>query len=95
MDMPKPFTVASSSSSDSTAAADRVRDGDLAYISAALGSELASLSGNRLLITGGAGFLGYYLDQTATHWNRSRPSEAIRIDVFDSYLRGVPDWLTG
>jgi nucleoside-diphosphate-sugar epimerase len=94
MDMPKPFTVASSSSSDTTAAADRVRDNDLEYISSALGSELASLAGKRLLITGGAGFLGYYLVQTATHWNRTRPSDAIRVDVFDSYLRGVPAWLT-
>ena len=54
----------------------------------------SALGGNRLLITGGAGFLGYYLVQAATSWNRNHSADAIQIDVFDSYLRGVPHWLT-
>ncbi len=32
------------------------------------------MAGKRLLITGGAGFLGYYLVQAALHWNRTRAS---------------------
>jgi dTDP-glucose 4,6-dehydratase/UDP-glucuronate decarboxylase len=51
------------------------------------------MAGSRLLITGGAGFLGYYLVQAAVHRNRTSPGSAVTIDVFDSYLRGVPEWL--
>jgi UDP-glucuronate decarboxylase len=94
MDMQKPFTVENSSSSEAIAAADRVRERDLDYIVEALRDELATMAGHRLLITGGAGFLGYYLVQAATHWNRREPSARIAVDVFDSYLRGVPEWLT-
>jgi nucleoside-diphosphate-sugar epimerase len=54
--------------------------------------ELARLSGKRLLITGGAGFLGYYLVQTILQWNKLS-ADAIHITVFDSYIRGVPGWL--
>ena len=43
--------------------------GDLAHILDAAGAELSELAGARLLVTGGAGFLGYYLVQAALHWN--------------------------
>ena len=67
---------------------------DLDYICDSLREELAQLAGKRLLITGGAGFLGYFLVQAALHFN-SRHSAAERIDVtvFDNYIRGLPDWL--
>ncbi len=69
-------------------------DEDLDSVCADLRSEFASMSGGRLLITGGGGFLGYYLVQAALHWNRSQPASA-RLDVvvYDNYMRGVPDWL--
>ncbi len=71
-----------------------VVDLDLNYICASLSEELGLMSGKRLLITGGAGFLGYYLVQAALHWNkRQKGAEAIRVSVFDNYVRGVPDWL--
>ena len=35
-----------------------------------LATDLPRIAGKRLLITGGAGFLGYYLVQTALAWNR-------------------------
>lgn len=72
-----------------------VRD-DLERICAGAAAELDELSGHHVLITGGAGFLGYYLVQALCHRNRSRPSnEAIRLTVFDNFVRGAPPWLTG
>jgi dTDP-glucose 4,6-dehydratase/UDP-glucuronate decarboxylase len=58
-----------------------------------LREELGSLAGRRLLITGGAGFLGYYLVQVPLAWNGLGLGEPIRVTVFDNYARGVPRWL--
>jgi dTDP-glucose 4,6-dehydratase/UDP-glucuronate decarboxylase len=67
---------------------------DLEYICTNLGKELETLSGNRLLLTGGAGFLGYYIVQSLLHWNKiSGKNEKIDLTVFDNYIRGVPPWL--
>jgi dTDP-glucose 4,6-dehydratase/UDP-glucuronate decarboxylase len=75
-------------------AADEVLSADLAHLHTQLREELPALAGHRLLITGGAGFLGYYLVQTITHWNR-RAGAADRVDltVWDNFFRGVPAWL--
>ena len=52
------------------------------------------MSGSSLLITGGGGFLGFYLVQAALHWNRTRAGGAkIDVTVYDNYMRGVPAWL--
>lgn len=67
---------------------------DLAYICHHLQAEFAEMAGRRLLIVGGAGFLGYYLVQAALHWNRQHPAAPIAVIVFDNYIRGVPAWLT-
>lgn len=68
---------------------------DLDLLSRVLADELGALAGKRLLITGGAGFLGYYLVQTATHFNRSAdPSRRIGVTVFDNFSRGEPSWLS-
>jgi len=67
---------------------------DLAYIREALADELERLSGRRLLITGGAGFLGHYLVQAVLAWNREAGRKRIAVTVYDSYIRGVPAWLT-
>lgn len=68
---------------------------DLDYICSNLQTEFGSMSGKRLLITGGAGFLGYYLVQSVLDWNK-KSSEAgmIHVTVYDNYLRGVPAWLS-
>jgi UDP-glucuronate decarboxylase len=71
-----------------------VVDTDLAYICRHLEQSFAGMAGKRLLITGGAGFLGHYLVQSVLHWNRTRPEYSIRLAVFDSFIRGVPAWLT-
>ena len=92
--MQKPSTAKSSSSSEVRGRAAAVRDDDLEYIVRTLHAEFEAMAGRRLLITGGAGFLGYYLVQAATHWNRQNPDRSVVIEVFDSYLRGVPEWLT-
>jgi nucleoside-diphosphate-sugar epimerase len=68
---------------------------DLGLLCRLLSAELEQLAGESLLITGGAGFLGYYLVQTATQFNRSAtPSRRIALTVFDNFSRGVPAWLT-
>jgi hypothetical protein len=51
--------------------------------------------GKRLLVTGGAGFLGHYFVQAILHANR-RPGRApIALTIYDSFVRGIPGWLTG
>jgi UDP-glucuronate decarboxylase len=68
---------------------------DLNYMCGNLKEELAVMAGKKLLIIGGAGFLGYYLIQVILHWNASASSDnQIQLTVFDNYIRGVPDWLT-
>jgi UDP-glucuronate decarboxylase len=74
-------------------AAQQVVENDLEYICTNLAEEFPHLAGRKLLITGGAGFLGHYLVQSALYWNRKRSGAPIDVTVFDSYIRGVPDWL--
>jgi nucleoside-diphosphate-sugar epimerase len=69
---------------------------DLSYMADCLKSEFSAMSGKRLLITGGAGFLGHYFVQGALHWNRTNPDQApIYVVVYDSFVRGMPAWLSG
>jgi len=72
-----------------------VTNKDLEYIYSNLKEEFACLSDKRLLVTGGAGFLGHYLVQAVLYWNK-RTDEAlsIQLTVYDNYIRGVPAWLT-
>jgi dTDP-glucose 4,6-dehydratase/UDP-glucuronate decarboxylase len=67
---------------------------DLDFLTDQLKAELPKLAGRSLVIAGGAGFLGYYLVQTALHWNSKHDTAApIRVTVLDNFVRGVPDWL--
>jgi UDP-glucuronate decarboxylase len=69
-------------------------EGDLAYMTERLGDTLTPLEGKRLLITGGAGFLGYYLVQLILFHNRDcEQAKLIDLTVWDNYIRGVPAWL--
>ena len=75
--------------------AEQVVQNDLTYICTTNKDEFGTMSGGRLLITGGAGFLGYYLVQSVTHWNRHHaPQNPIGLTVWDNFSRGVPGWLT-
>jgi UDP-glucuronate decarboxylase len=77
------------------AAAERIVNEDLAFIARQAADELSALSGRQVVIAGGAGFLGYYLVQAPLHWNRTHPgSRPISVTVLDSFVRGVPAWLT-
>jgi len=81
---------------DSTArdAAASIVGDDLDYIATNLSGEFARMGGKRLLIVGGAGFLGYYLVQSVLHWNHRTASSPIEVTVYDNYIRGIPEWLS-
>ena len=67
---------------------------DLDLIREDLAPVFTRMAGNRLLVTGGAGFLGYYLVQAVTDWNRDRPvGDRVDLTVCDNFKRGAPDWL--
>lgn len=74
--------------------AEDVVSADLQHICKNLEVEFEQMAGKRLLIVGGAGFLGYYLVQSVLHWNKTAGGMPIALTVFDNYIRGVPDWLT-
>ncbi len=75
--------------------AEQVVTADLDYIIKAGAEEFAAMSGRRVMIAGGAGFLGYYLVQAALHWNAKNAAKApIKVIVMDNFIRGVPAWLT-
>lgn len=67
---------------------------DLEAICSDLTNEFGLMAGSRLLLTGGGGFLGYYLVQSLLHWNDTRSGGSkISVVVYDNYARGVPEWL--
>jgi nucleoside-diphosphate-sugar epimerase len=68
---------------------------DLSDIAARLAAEFGKLSGKKLLIVGGGGFLGYYLVQAPLAWNRLNKGPAIDVTVYDNWIRGTPSWLDG
>jgi UDP-glucuronate decarboxylase len=71
-----------------------VVSGDLRYIVETLGEELNLMAGHSLLITGGGGFLGYYLVQSVLEYNRSCPAvRRIQLTVYENGARGFPSWL--
>lgn len=68
---------------------------DLEHIGKEAQEGFRRMAGKRLLVVGGAGFLGYYLVQSVLAWNRTaRGGEGIDLTVFDNFIRGVPAWLT-
>ena len=68
------------------ATAAEVVDSDLASILDRAAAEFAEMAGKRLLVTGGAGFLGYYLVQGALAWNEAvRAGARIAITVLDNF----------
>ena len=67
---------------------------DLHYICRQLRSELPAICGKRVAITGGAGFLGYYLVQGVLHWNEISSAAPATVFVYDNFSRGTPKWLS-
>jgi UDP-glucuronate decarboxylase len=73
--------------------ADDVVSTDLDYCCTRLTGAFTRMAGRHVLLTGGAGFLGYYLVQTVLAWNRrSPPADRIAVTVLDNYIRGIPAW---
>ncbi len=71
-----------------------VIDTDLTFLATELAGELSTMAGSTVLITGAAGFLGYYLVQVPLHWNDTRGAGAkIRVVAVDNFMRGTPAWL--
>jgi nucleoside-diphosphate-sugar epimerase len=69
-------------------------ESDLTALTDAAADEFRAMEGSNLLLTGGAGFLGYYLVQAALFWNRrSAKGRPVHLTVVDNYKRGAPDWL--
>jgi UDP-glucuronate decarboxylase len=72
---------------------DEVVAQDLDSICSRLSEEFGRMAGSELLITGGAGFLGYYFVHAIHNHNRnSRQHDWISLTVFDNYIRGIPRW---
>ena len=68
--------------------------GDVDRICDRISNVLAALGGRKLLISGGAGFLGYELVSTVVAWNRRvTQREAIELTVWDTFVRRMPPWL--
>ena len=77
-----------------TPSADAIVAEDTAGVRDRIGDSLDRLAGGRLLISGGAGFLGYYMTLTILAWNREvDPAQRIRLTVWDNFARGKPAWL--
>jgi nucleoside-diphosphate-sugar epimerase len=75
---------------------EQLLDEDLDSVCSQLQQEFGRMAGGRLLITGGGGFLGYYLVQGALQWNKRAGGKGkIEVTVYDNYARGVPQWLEG
>jgi len=66
---------------------------DLSHLADALREEFKKMEGSNLLITGGGGFLGYYLVQSVLYWNEKRAAAPIDLTVIENYKRGAPEWL--
>jgi len=75
--------------------AEQVAEGDLSYIVSSLQDELTQMQGKHIMITGGAGFLGYYLVQALIYSNKqSDAGDPIHVTIYDNFMRGLPDWLS-
>ena len=54
--------------------------------------ELSKLAGQNLLLTGCAGFLGYYFSLVFAYWNQNYENK-IACTFQDNFIRGTPTWL--
>ena len=64
---------------------------DILRIAEGLKNEIKLMKGKTFLITGGAGFLGYYLVHFLNYLNSLNCN--VKIIIFDNFQRGYPEWL--
>jgi len=73
-----------------------VEENDSEFICNNLKEELLQMSGKEVLLTGGAGFLGFYIIKTILFWNQRNPEEKpIKLKILDNFIRGIPPWIEG
>lgn len=70
-----------------------VTNSDIDYVLQTCHKEFEVMGNSNMLITGGAGFLGYYFVNSILKWNEENPDKKIYALVLDNFIRGVPDWL--
>lgn len=66
---------------------------DMREIADALGGRSRQLENATILLTGGAGFLGYSLINFFSHANATILKKKCRVICLDNFIRGVPPWL--
>lgn len=66
---------------------------DLEEIANSLGDLVESFEGKTVLLTGGGGFLGYYLINYLLHANKTALKMPCRVVCVDNLIRGLPIWL--
>ncbi len=66
---------------------------DINYIHTAAEKEFGMLSGNKLLLTGAGGFLGYYFILSVLDWNDKHPRHKILLTALSRFGDGLPTWL--
>lgn len=68
---------------------------DMGEIAAALGEKAGAFGGARILLTGGAGFLGYYFIHFLLFANERLLKKPLELVCVDNFIRGIPPWLAG
>ncbi len=68
-------------------------ENDLKEITCGLKDKIKQLEGKKIIITGGGGFLGYYLIQTLLYANETIFSTPCKVVCIDNFIRGKPEWL--
>lgn len=66
---------------------------DIAYIHKKAKQEFKKLAGNKVLLLGANGFLGYYFMKSMLEWNEQHPTEKIELTTLSTFTKGVPAWL--
>ncbi len=93
-DRPEPAQVTGAAAKPPVETLQQLIEEDLSHLAGALPEEFRALEGSNLLITGGAGFLGYYLVQSVLFWNQRHASgRPVHVTVVDNFQRGAPEWL--